>query len=148
MDRDQRRNLIIGITVGVVLIVPLATFSPWGMARLERLAVENVDKSWAPGLQLNCAWIYGMTLRRDEEREAYATFYSTFTTDPRRGYAKYMVAVCLDRDYRQSRRATVTAYNEFLDDFEDDPTFQTLPKWREYVNNAKEAVERLTAISY
>ena len=74
MDRDKRRALIIAITVGAILIGPLAALSPWGMDELEALAVRNSSKSWAGSLQLWCADGYAWTLRRDRERQAYETY--------------------------------------------------------------------------
>jgi hypothetical protein len=109
--------------------------------------VRNSSKSWAGSLQLWCADGYAWTLRRDRERQAYETFYKEFTTDPRRGYAKFMMAACLDRGYQESKRAAAEAYEDFLEEFEDDELFHTLPDWQEYVRDAKRAIERLRSIA-
>jgi hypothetical protein len=150
VDRDRRKFVIILVIVALVLIGPLTLLSPWGLAHLEGVVQNNLDKPWAPTLQLRCAAAYGYTLQKDSERAAYETFYKTeaFKSDPRRGYAKFMVALCLDRDFRNSRHAAANAYQDFLDEFEYDEIFHQYPEWQKYVQDARSAVERLRSAAY
>jgi hypothetical protein len=143
MTKEARKRLIIVCIVALILIGPLVLLSSPGMARLERMAVDNSGKEWAPTLQLRCATTYGWTLRRDKQRQAYETFLRVFTADPRRGYAKYMIAVCMERDHSCSKVQTRDAYEDFLYEYENDAAFQTLPEWRHYVNEAERALDRL-----
>jgi outer membrane protein assembly factor BamD (BamD/ComL family) len=143
MDKETRKKWIIGVIIAVILIVPLLLLSNWGLGMFEGYAVENSTEEWAANMQLNCAKLYGITLRGEKEIEAYERFYKHFTTHPKRGYAKYMVAVCIERDIERSRGQAIRAYEDFLDEFEDDPVFQRLPDWQMYVQEAERAIFRI-----
>ena len=117
--------------------------SDWGMGWLEDTAVENAPKDWAASLQLKCASTYGLTLRRTQQREAFKTFLKYFPKHPRCGYAKFMIAVSMEKDHEFSKRQAAQAYQDFLDIYAMDPVFRAQPDSQEYINEAARAVQRL-----
>jgi hypothetical protein len=110
---------------------------------IEGHARKSTDKKWGASLQLKCAYVYGITLRPDEQISAYKKFYEIFKDDPRRGYAKFMIASCMEKNLNYSRSGTVREYEDFIDEFQDDPVFQTLPDWRKHLDEADRAIERI-----
>jgi hypothetical protein len=142
-ETSTRKKVIVGSILAVVLIGPLVALSNWGMAKMEDKAISGAPEPWAAKMQLRLAGIYGMTLRRRQQRGAFEKFLKYFPQHPRRGYAKYMIAVCMERDHDCSRVQTAQVYKDFLWEYADDPQFQTNPEWRELVEEAERAVRRL-----
>jgi outer membrane protein assembly factor BamD (BamD/ComL family) len=143
VDPGTKKKVIIISIIVAILFGPLLLLSGWGMSWLEGMAEENSSEEWAASLQLKCAVAYRLTLRPEEELAAYQKFYKVFTAHPRRGYAKYMVAKCLHKAQERSRNEAVRAYEDFLYEFENDPNFQTLPEWREYVEDAYKSIRSI-----
>jgi len=137
MDPVSRKKTILIAVLVLVILAPLLLFSNWGMAMIENLACRSAPKEWAASLQLKCAQIYGVSLRSKKQLQALSRFLDTFPKHPRRGYARYMIAVCLERDLEVSGDVTIQAYGDFLDEFGDDPNS------REYVPEAEQAIRRL-----
>lgn len=142
-ETSTRKKVIIGSIIAVVLIGPLAALSDWGMGKFEQKAINGAPEEWAAKMQLRVAGIYGSTLRRTQQREAYMRFLQYFPQHPRRGYAHYMMAVCMERDLGCSRIQARQTYEDFLFTYADDPVFQTNPDWQELVQEAERAVRRL-----
>jgi outer membrane protein assembly factor BamD (BamD/ComL family) len=80
---------------------------------------------------------YGVTLRPGSQKRVCERFLETFTTHPKRGYAKYTIATCIERDLDKSRASARDAYYEFLEQYGQDPNSQ------EYVKEAERAILRL-----
>ncbi len=143
MDPGSRKRLIVISIIGCVLFGPLLALSSPVMGMIEEHAQKSEDKKWGASLQLKCAYIYGITLRTDEQINAYRKFYEVFKDDPHRGYAKFMVAFCMEKDLNFSRSGTVREYEDFIFEFQNDPAFQTLPDWRLYLEEADRAINRI-----
>ncbi|MHC4917651.1 MAG: hypothetical protein ACYTGB_19415 [Planctomycetota bacterium] len=142
-ETSTRKKVIIGVIVAIVLIGPLVALSGWGMGKMEAKAISGAPEPWAADMQLRLASTYGLTLRRGKQRAAFEKFLKHFPNHPRRGYAKYMIAVCMERDHDCSRVQAAETYKEFLWEYAEDPQFQTNPDWRELVEEAERAVRRL-----
>ncbi len=143
MTPETRKKLIIGIIIAMVLFGPLLLVSSPVMEYGEDCAVENASEEWAADLMLQCAEVYGYTLRAESELACYRRFYEKFENSPRRGYAKYMIAACMEKDHDLSKLHTVQAYEDFIEEFQSDEAFQTLPDWQFYLDEADRAIQRL-----
>ena len=55
----------------------------------------------------------------------------------KRGYAKFSIATCIERDTRAAKHHAQAAYQEFIDEYENDPNS------REYVEEAQRILVRL-----
>ncbi len=142
-ETSRRKKIIVVAIILAVLILPLALLSNWGMEWLEGKAVESAPEDWAASLQLKCASAYGLTLRRTQRRAALETFLKYFPRHPRCGYAKFMIAVSMEKDHEYSKRHAARAYQEFLDLYANDPVFRAQPDSQGYIDEAVRAVHRL-----
>lgn len=137
MPALSRKDKLLLALLAAAVVFPIALLSNWGMVRLENMACRNAPSRWAASLQLKLAGIYGLTLRRQSQRNAYQRFVKSFPGHPRRGYAKYRIAVILDNDTDVTKDRTIQAYEDFLVEFENDPNSA------EYVPEAERALRRL-----
>ena len=140
----ERKNLPWIAAIVFFIIVPMFLLSSWGVRSMEDYACARPHKTWAASLQLKCAWVYGITLRSTRQQAAYQRFYDTFPNHPRRGFSKYMLAVCLEKNINVARNVAQDAYWDFLDEFETDEIFAQDPESVELINAAKKAVDRLS----
>lgn len=146
MDPARRRKVIFVSVLAAVVLLPLIALSPPGMTFLENYAVNHAGREWAGSLQLDLAEAYGFTLRRAEQQAAFQRFLDNFPDRCERGYAKYMIAECMEKENRVSKRASLEAYEDFLDEYAEDPLFQTYPDWQYYVTEAERAIDRIKAL--
>ena len=142
-EPSRRKQIIIVAIILTVLIVPLALLSNWGMEWMEGKAVASAPEEWGASLQLKCATAYGLTLRRTQRRAALVTFLKYWPKHPRCGYAKFMIAVTMEKDHEFSKRQASDAYQDFLDLYANDPVFRREPDSQEYIDEAVRAIQRL-----
>jgi hypothetical protein len=145
--REVSRKKKVGIALLLLaLIFPLFMASNWGLGMLERIALNHAQEQiainqpppdWTASLDLGVADFYGVTLRAEKQKEVCERFLQTFTRHPRRGYAKFSIATCIERDTRAAKHHAQDAYQEFLDEYGDDPNS------REYVEEAQRILVRL-----
>ncbi len=142
-ESSTRKKVIVVIAILVALIAPLALLSNWGLAWVEGKALADAPEDWGASLQLKCATAYGLTLRPEERRAALETFLKHWPQHPRRGYAKFQIAVIMEKDHEVSKRQAAEAYEEFLYQYANDPVFKIQPDAKAMIQEAQRAVKRL-----
>lgn len=142
-EASTRKKVIVVIVILTVLITPLALLSNWGLTWVEGKALADAPGDWGASLQLKCATAYGMTLRSEERSAALKTFLKHWPKHPRCGYAKFQIAVIMEKDHDVSKRQAAEAYEEFLYQFAQDPVFRTQPDAQDMIQEAQRAVQRL-----
>jgi hypothetical protein len=134
------------VVVVLMLLVPLFMASNWGLGMLEHIALNHAQKqmasnqapaNWAASLDLGVADFYGVSLRVDKQKEVCERFLQTFKSHPRRGYAKFCIATCIERDTHAAKHHAIEAYEEFVGEYADDANS------REYVEEAQRILVRL-----
>jgi hypothetical protein len=143
VDPGKRRKVVLAVLAIVLVVLPLVALSPWGMSVMEDYAIRRSDREWAARMHIGLADVYGWTLQRKSQKAAYGRFLENFQNRPERGYAKYMLAWCMEREHEASRHGSKEAYEDFLDEYAEDPLFQTFPDWQYYVQEAERAIDRL-----
>jgi hypothetical protein len=113
----ERKKVAIGIGIGLAILIPVFMATGWGLSILSSIACRNAPSGWAASLQLGVADFYSVSLRLDEAKESYDKFYDTFKTHPRRYYAKYRAAMCLEKNVDAPRNAAIEAYQAFIEEF-------------------------------
>jgi len=143
MTPEARKRLIVGIVIAIALFGPLLLISGPVMSWAEDHAVENRSEEWAADLMMRCAKVYAWTLRPGSELACYERMYAEFAESRWRGYAKFMIASCMEKDHDRSKQRTADAYEDFILEFQNDEKFQTLPEWQYYLDEADRAIQRL-----
>jgi hypothetical protein len=133
---SRKKKLSIALLV-VALALPLFMASNWGLGMLESLALSNAPSDWAASLDLGVADFYGISLRVDKQKEVCENFLRTFKEHPRRAYAAYTVATCVEREVGLPNSYGRKAYEDFIDEYDDDPNA------KEYIEEARRAIVRL-----
>ena len=133
---SRKKKLSIALLV-VALALPLFMASNWGLGMLEDFALSHAPADWAASLDLKVAAFYGASLRADKQKEVYENFVATFTQHPKRGYAAYRSATCVERQVGLTDSHSIAAYQEFIDKYGDDPNST------EYVEEALKAIKHL-----
>ena len=139
----KKKKWIYAVVIAVVLIGPLVLISNFGLGKIEKKAIANRQKPWAAKTMMNVARIYGLTLRKKQERKVYEDFLKYFKGHPLCGVAKYKIAVAIENDLQLSREMAVRAYEDFLDEYEDDPAFMTVEGYKDYIREAERAIDRI-----
>ncbi len=134
MEGNTRKKKV-GIALLVLaLLLPLFLGSSLGLGMLEDYALKHAPEDWAASLDMKVAGFYGITLRSEAQKGVCERFLQTFTTDRRRGYAKFCIARCIQKDPNTANHHILAAYEEFLNEYYDDPNSQ------EYVKEAERAI--------
>jgi hypothetical protein len=138
---EMSRKKKFGIALLVVaLLLPLFMASNWGLGILEGIAVDHAPADWAASLDLGVADFYGVSLRPGKQKEVCEAFLQAFPSHPRRCYAKFSIATCVERDIELGKHHARAAYEEFIDEYDVEPKTE---EQKELVDEANRAIVRL-----
>lgn len=117
----ERKKVVIGILLVLVITLPVFMATSWGLSIVEGIACDNAPDEWAASMQLTVADFYSISLRQEEARKSYGTFCEKFRKHPRVPYARFRIANSLEKDIAIPRPRAIEAYEAFLYEYGAEP---------------------------